>query len=416
MHDAIALFDPISSAAFLKPAAKELGFKVVGVFTKPIDLFCEIFHTSKEALFSNCDEVIVAESLEEILRQLKLSKFAIKAAVAGIDSGVTLTDQVCNALGLWSNPIVLSNARSDKGAMRKRLKEKGLSCPDFQLCTSEKEALAFAEYHSFPLVIKTPQGAATSQVYVCHDMRELTKNFHDIMDRKDFYGRIAKHAVIEEYIFGEEYVVNTFSDGKDVHITDVWVYEKIDTKTFKNIYYNIILLFPIQIPSLQPLLHEATKIVEAFGIERGSAHLEIKDDPRRGPTLIEINPRLAGARMPFLLKEHSNFDPYKKTIEVFRYGQAEMPKPIAMKKHCAIACCPIHESGNVEKISGIDAIEKLSSYEAHVLNIKPEDHLTATTDLTSTPLLVFLAHEERVKLLQDLEKVHKLFSVSFKAK
>lgn len=412
--DAVALFDPVSSAVFLKPAAKELGFKVVGVFTKPIALFCETFHTTQQALFSGCDELVVAESKEEILEKLKRSKFFIRGVIAGIDSGTGLADEISHELHLWSNPLELSNARRDKGAMRELLKRKGLSCPDFRLCHSKKELLAFAEKHTFPLVIKTPKGAATSQVYVCNHLEELVKNFHAIMEEKDFYGRHAEYAVVEEYICGKEYVVNTFSSNGNVYATDLWVYEKIDTDSFKNVYYNIISL-PVEDPASKPLANHAIQLVKAFGIERGAAHLEIKDDPKKGPILIEINPRLAGARMSFLLKEHSNFDPYKKSIEVFVKGKTEMPSVITLKKHCAIALCPLLEGGKVEKIMGIELVEKLDSYESHLLNIKPGDTVTPTSNLTGMPFIVFLAHSNRAELLRDLEQVHALFSVSFRA-
>ncbi len=158
------------------------------------------------------------------------------------------------------------------------------------------------------------------------------------------------------------------------------------------------------------------KLGQAFEVKRGPAHLEIMDDPQRGPTLIEINARLAGARIPLFMKKHSNFDPYKKTIEVLVHGKTAVPDPIIMKKHCAWVCCPIFESGKVEKIKGIDAIEKLSSYDGHQLNIQPGDLITATTDFSSMPLVVFLAHEKRAQLLKDVEKTHALFGVTFSEK
>jgi hypothetical protein len=117
--------------------------------------------------------------------------------------------------------------------------------------------------------------------------------------------------------------------------------------------------------------------------------------------------------MPLFLKEHSNFDPYKKTIEVFVHGKTEIPHPITTKKHFAVVCCPILESGTIKTIGGIEAIERLPSYEAHVLNVKPGDLFTATTDMSMTPLFVFLAHPDRTHLLQDVEQAHSLFSLTF---
>lgn len=410
--DAIALFDPISSAAFLKQSVKDFGLHVIGVFTRPIPVFKEHYHTTEDALFLHCDEVIVAETKEEIIQQLQRSKFTIKAAVAGIDSGVGLADQVAHELGLWSNPLELSNARRDKGEMRQILQKHGFSCPAFTLCKTDEDVINFAQNHPFPLVIKTPKGAATSQVYICEDVDSLRKSFQDILHHDNFFGERAKYAVLEEYIGGKEYVVNTFSDGKNVYATDVWYYDKINTEEFKNIYYNVIFQ-SLTSPSFQPLCKYAVAVVRAFGIQRGPAHLEIKDDPRRGPTLIEINSRLAGARMPLFLKDHSNFDPYRKTIEVFVQGKTEIPHPIVVNKHCAVALCPVLQGGKVENIAGIEAITKLDSYESHILTIQPGDKLVSTTDMTTTPLLVFLANADQNQLMKDIQNTHQLFHVTF---
>lgn len=413
-QEAIVIFDPVSSSAFLKPIAREMGFKVVEVFTKPLDLFTKVFHTTQKVLFSDSDETIISESKEEIVQKLKQMPLKIKAAITGIDSGALLADQICEALNLWGNDIALSSARTNKGEMRKVLKENGLSCPDFTLCTTEKEATTFATSHSFPLVIKTPQGAAGSHVYVCHNEKELVQNFHAIMDQKDIYGRRAKHAILEEYISGKEYVVDTFHDGEKIYTTDIWVYEKIDTKSAQNVYYNVILL-PLEDPALKPFIDYAEKVTRAFGILRGPAHLEIKDDPRKGPTLIEINPRLAGARFQLHLRNHTNFDPYKKTIEVFVHGKTKIPHPIRIKEQCAIAFCPTLEGGKIQSIRGIEEIEKLESYQSHVLNIRIGEVCAPSTDLTTIPLVVYLAHTDRHQLLKDLERAHALFLLRFEA-
>jgi biotin carboxylase len=410
--DAIALVDPISSAAFLKTAAHEMGLKVIGIFTRPIEVFVEHYHVSDEVLFSDCDEVIIAREQEQIIEQLKRSDYVIKAVIAGLDSGVMLADLICHNFKLHCNPQELSTARRDKGEMRKVLKKNSLPVPAFELCFKEKDVRSFAERHPFPLVIKTPHGAATSQVYICEKLEDLLEKFEEIMEKENFFGERVNNAVLETYISGKEYAVNTFSDGEKVYITDIWVYDKIDSESFKNVYYNVISL-PLTDPVCKTLIEEGLKVVDAFELIRGPGHLEFKDDPKLGPTLVEINARLAGARMPLFMKQHSNFDPYQKTIEVFLHGKAKVPQHIVMHKHCAVAFCPIFKQGKILEVRGVDLIQKLESYEDHTLNVKPGDRLTSTTEMTTTPLLVFLAHKDRAKLLHDLEMVHSLFSITF---
>lgn len=410
MEEAIVIVDPVSSSLFLKPVIKEMGYKLIGVFTRPLSDFHAAFHFTDEILLAGCDEVIIGDEKEKVLKELKKSKFKIRAAFPGLDSGVLLADEISHALHLFGNPLANSKARREKGAMRALLKKKGFSCPDYQACKTEKELVDFAKAHTFPLVVKTPLGAGTQNVFICNDLNRLVRKFHTILEETDFFGCRAEYAIVEEYIAGKEYIVNTFSDGEHAYVTDIWVYEKIDTQNFHNVYYNCLTL-SLDDPSLKPLIDLAVKLAEAFEVKRGPAHLEIKDDPRMGPTLIEINARFAGARIPLMIKNSSNFDPYKKTIEVLVHGKTKVPQPIVMKKQCAFVCCPVLETGRIEEISGIEAIQKLPSYDAHQLNVKLGDSIVPTTDLTSIPFFVFLAHADHAQLLHDVERVHSLFTV-----
>ncbi len=79
-----------------------------------------------------------------------------------------------------------------------------------------------------------------------------------------------------------------------------------------------------------------------------------------------------------------------------------------------IALCPLFEGGKVQKILGIEAIEQLESYDSHILHIHEGDSVQPSTHLATTPLLVYLAHEDQSQLLKDTELAHELFVVELK--
>lgn len=408
--DAVVLVDPIGSGEGLKKAVHELGFKIFAIFTRPLSLFEAQFHMTEKELINNCDYVLFSDDLKVILSSVKSHHFKIKAAMTGIDSGSEIADHICDELGLPSNLYELSSARRDKGLMRKLLKEKGFACPDFAICQTEKELQYFIRVHSFPLVVKTPKGAATSHVYVAQSESEALKAFHKIMAEEDFFGLRASSAVIEEYIEGEEYIVNTFSDGSETYVTDMWLYQKIDTKEVQNIYYSAISL-PLAEKKYEELQKAGIAISKAFGVLKGPAHLEIKNDRRLGLTLVEIGARLSGTRVPALVQQFTNFDPFKMCVEVFLKGAVQMPKSIEYRKHFAIALCPIFESGSIKKIEGVEAIESLPSFISLQIRVKVGEYFQGTSDLTTIPLTVFLAFENRDQLQKDLDAVHRLFQL-----
>ncbi|HSW73442.1 MAG TPA: hypothetical protein VLG44_08580, partial [Chlamydiales bacterium] len=151
-----------------------------------------------------------------------------------------------------------------------------------------------------------------------------------------------------------------------------------------------------------------------FKIVRGPAHIELKVDPKKGPVLIEVGARLAGVRIPQEVKKYSNFDHYKATIEVFVKGETTFPKRLIFTRHFAVVLCPLLEGGTVKKISGIEEITKLSGYEFHLLSLKVGERVASSTHQASIPLLVFLAHQDRKKLMAEMKMVHELFQVEIK--
>lgn len=410
--NAVVLLDPAGSGEGLKKSAKELGLAVLAVFTEPLEFYQKEFFLSEELLLKNCDEVLFSKDRETIFKWLQKSHFPIRAVIAGLDSGTELADQIAHHLNLPCNPIESSAARRNKGEMRRLLKRKGLPYPDFALCSSEQEAIDFAESHSFPLVMKPPQGAGTNLVYVCEDLSSLKEAFHKIYGHLDFFREPIAQVVLEEYLFGKEYIVDAFSDGKKVHITDLWLYEKIHSESFKNIYWSAI-SFPLSDPAFSQLKQKAQNLIQAFDIKKGPAHLEMKDDPKRGFVLIEIAARLPGAGIPEFLKNFSNFDPYRTTIEVFMYGKTAIPEPIVCTKHFAIALCPSLRGGKIKELHGLESIRKLKSYFNLRLRVQKGEVISQTTYLTTTPLVVFLAHENRGQLIKDLEEAHALFQIEF---
>ena len=409
--NAIALFNPISSGALLKQTAKELGYKVIGVFTQSVKSIEEIYHvTDSKILFQHCDEIIIEENEEEIFRQLQQLPYLIKACIAGTEGGVEIASQMAHRFHLFGNSPSTANATRNKGEMRKKLKASGLSCPGFAICSSEQQAIHFAKTHSYPLMIKAPDGVGSSQIFECHNIDDVIHGFRSVYGKPNFYGSICHTCVIEEYIAGPEYAIDTFSDGKSVHPTDIWLCEKITFGSYRNIYYNMILLPPDD-PTLQPIIDYAVQIAKLFGVQRGVAHIEVKNDPRRGVTLIELGSRMAGVLVPELVKKYSNFDPYRATIEVFVKGQTAVPTPIHYKKYPQIAFFPQFETGIVKRISGLEAIEKLPSYDFHRINIKEGDLILPTSHLGEIPLLCYFSNSDRTSVSKDAARAHELFHI-----
>lgn len=409
----IAFIDPAGAVGHFKIAAKESGYRVVSIFLQTPHFYADVYHEKRESLIEGCDAFLFSRDFDETLEYLRQQK-GLCAVISATEGGVEWGERLAHALRLRSNPIRHTAARRDKGKMRERLRNAALNHPDFAFCTTPQELERFAHNHLFPLVIKEPKGATSSGVFICHSIDELLSRFHHLLSRPGLYEARPEGVVIEEYVGGQEYIVDLFADGAKVHVTDMWAYDKIDTPFAANLYYNAITI-PLDDPAVAPVADYALQVADAFEIHYGPAHIEIKDDPVRGPTLIEIGARLSGARVPLMVRAHSNFDPFQATIDVYAHGRAHIPEPISFSSHCAIAFCPSLLSGTVRSIHGIDPISALPSYENHWLALHPGDPIAPSTTFTTSPLTVFLAHPDRQQLLTDVEAVHRLFEIRLTA-
>ncbi len=409
--EALALFEPLSAGIRLKQAAQTLGFHVIGIYAHAKKTYEEC-GLKEEDYSKHCDTVIFEEDFEKILKKLKAFPHPIKGCIAASELGVEFTEKAASCLGLISNPKDPMNARRDKGQMRKLLMKGGLCCPEFSICSSIQEVKQFALNHSFPLVIKTPKGAASDLVFICRTLEHLLARFEEIIRSKNIFGSHTDQAIVEEYVGGKEYIINTFSDGNQVFVTDVWIYDKIQVGELTALYYNT-LFVPLEEASIQPLIAYAKKVTSLFKIEKGPAHLEVKDDPQKGPTLIEIGARLSGGSIPYLIRKYSNFDPFFSNIEIFTKGKAKLEQPISHKKHLAIVHCPVAEGGKTVRVHGIQEIRELPSYDSHKLSFEEGEIIPASSSLVTIPFHVLLAHENRDPILKDVDKVHELFSIEF---
>jgi biotin carboxylase len=409
--EAVALLDPVSSGAPLIEATTQLGYRAIGIFCQSPDLYPRLYGTTLDAFAARCDEAFCAPHFDEVFSFLQ-GKRDLVAVIPATEGGVEWAERLAQKLHLRGNPIDCVSIRRDKGRMRQRLREAKLSCPDYALCKDLAQLRAFVAAHSFPLVLKTPRSAATNDVFVCGSLPVIEEKFHQIISRPNLYRETVGEVLIEEYIGGHEYVVDVFCDGKRLHVTDCWVYEKIDAEFAQNLYYNTFSL-PLDDPKTAHIRAYGLKVAEVFQIHYGPAHIEIKDDPLRGPTMVEIGARLAGGKIPSLIQHATNFDPFRATVEVFARGTTEVPTPIMYREHCALVMCPSFNSGIVRSIHGIEEIQALPSYFTHILTIKPGDPLVPSVTFNFDPLFVFLSHPDRQQIQADARAVHRLFSVEW---
>lgn len=160
----------------------------------------------------------------------------------------------------------------------------------------------------YPCVVKPVTGAAKRGVY-------FVSNAEDFLQVIEYTKQFTEDIIIEEYISGREFSVETISFKGNHYMIQITEKENSGPPHFVELAHHQ----PADL--YQNLKDKIAKIVEDIlkrvGFENGAAHIEIKIDCNGNVYLIEVNPRGGGDEISSCLVELSTgYDYIKAIIEV----------------------------------------------------------------------------------------------------
>ena len=336
----------------------------------------------------------------------------------GNEKGVILASRLSSDLGLLCNPIENLDAMTLKDEMQKRLAENNLRHIRGQTVTSIDEAIKFYDDENLKqVVIKPIYSAGSSSVRICANKEEMIASLNELFDDTNYYGEDNSEMLIQEFISGDEYIVNTVSCQGDHRVTLVWKYHKVKTSEGAIIYDTCHTVNELNIGEAE-MIEYAYKVADAIGIQYGPVHGEymIDDD---GPVLIEVNCRPCGGHMDseFLDRisgQHetdSILDSYLKP----EHFSEEKKKPYRLFAHGVVKffIAPKDILADSSPMTNISL--KLASHHRTSLpnSFETLHPFVKTIDLNSSCGLVYLVHENLFALHHDLEFLRKVESKAF---
>lgn len=230
------------------------------------------------------------DELPQLLEELK--KHRVKAILPGCESGVPLADALLEHFDLPRNDFALSSARRNKYLMIETIKRGGLS-PIEQFKSGKLEEILqwYGSKIRERVVIKPLSSASSDGVFYCHDAAEIEKAFNTVINTKDVFGDTNHELLLQEFIPGDEFIVNTVSCEGLHHVVDIWKGVSNDANKVSNDIYAE--LIHANTTEHQQLSDYVKKVLDCLGIKNGAAHAEIRLTPL-GPCLIEVGARMAG--------------------------------------------------------------------------------------------------------------------------
>jgi len=342
------------------------------------------------------------DDFDAVVEQLRPYEFA--AVIPGTETGVIAAERLAHRFGLPVNNPNLLYARRDKYLMQKALEDAGLAFINSLLTPHVEEAIAWFKENRFArVIIKPARSAGTDGVRSCKSEEEIRDYFaHSYLNKYDGAGNFNDALVLQEYIEGDEMIVNCVSRrGKHV-LTDVLLYNKLLTDSGVPVYEASRLIHKLD-ARMEEAVNYAYKVLDALGISYGSSHSEIKLTPK-GPVLIETGARIMGSTPP-IYYDALGYNLVDRSLDAYLDDEAferGAQLPYAPQKHLLAKFFISNKEAKVTEVTAQKTLPLLESFAAcnfNTLSITKQLH--KTIDMPSKPGDCLLINQDERALLRD---------------
>jgi hypothetical protein len=217
---------------------------------------------------------------------------------------------------------------------------------------------------------------------------------------------------VQEFIKGEEYVVNTVS-YKGIHkITDVWHKHKDNIGGIAlNDFAEIISPMNSAYSAIANYLPE---VLDALGIVYGAGHTEIMIVDGKA-LLIETAARLEGSIDPSAVNETVGHNHVSRLMDIYLRPDllSLIESRYKIKKYARHVFLRSFTGGNVIHTPDTKDIVKLDSFHSMSLSLDKGDILLKTTSLVDFPGFVYLVSEDKNKVIEDYNQLREYEQIMY---
>ncbi|QWF84505.1 ATP-grasp domain-containing protein [Amycolatopsis sp. CA-230715] len=209
----------------------------------------------------------------------------------------------------------------DKGTQRAVSQAAGVPVPAFAVARTVEAAMAAARRIGPPVVVKPVRGSGSLGVLRCTDEKQVGKHAAELLGRTTNERGLAAPAevLVEREIDGTEYSVETFGDA----VISLVRKHLGPLPQFVELGHDV----PAAVDDRdrELLTGTALRALRALGLGWGAGHVEIRISAGEA-FLIEVNPRLAGGRIPDLVRLSTGIDLVRAQVAA-AMGSEERPLP-----------------------------------------------------------------------------------------
>jgi hypothetical protein len=394
------IVDPLAGGRFLPDEFAERGIPCIAVLSAPVPAdFGLSFYPDKFARVFSFDG-----DLEALVG--RLADYAPACVMIGLETGVELADRLARHLGLPGNDPRTSERRCDKFVMQETLHAQGMrAIPQARVADVDAARSWLAARDSWPVIVKPTNSAGSDGVTLCHTIEQALGAVDALLGAVNLLGHTNHSVLLQHYLQGREWVVDTVScDGRHV-VTNVTRYLKQVTSDGNVIYRHCEYLSPAD-PAHAELIAYALGVNDALEIRFGSAHHEIiiTDD---GPTLVEVNPRMHGADASRALRWCFPVTQIDLSVDAYVDPTSFDAKAAREFRFTNFMIAHYLISGAAGTISAVASGADLDAIPSFRLGHLPPvgKRIGKTVSLTSAPGYIWLVSEDEAALWRDQKRL-----------
>jgi len=353
---------------------------------------------------------------------------AIVACIPGAETGVLLADQLAERLGTRANPTGLSAARRNKFLMGEAVRAAGVRAVAQTKAATWPEAKAFLDAldqkaeRRFPLVVKPVESAGSDDVFKCHSEQDVKDAVEHITGKINGLGNANDAALVQEFLRGDEYVVDAVSRDGVHKVVAIWKYDKRSVNGANFVYFGMSLVDFFgddadQAEIARILAAYADDVRDALQITDGPSHMEVKLDPEtRRPCLVEVGARCHGAEGFWIsiAKECCRDDQATAALDAYldpaRFDERPPLPPPTLHASGCIKYLLTHKAGTLQAVDqkALATLTSLPSYRGHEIFLDLGKPVIPTKDCFSWGGCVKLTHLDQAQRDADYAVIARL--------
>lgn len=412
MNNVAVIVDGYGPAKYFSKYFKQYGYECIHVQSTIEPLPALSIFNKDDYLTNIIHDGDLQKTIDTLTIYAAQNHKIIYCVIPGIEPGVILADQLSESLQLITNGTEKSKSRRDKFLMTEELTKQGIPTVKYYKSNNLHHILLWVQLNrSWPVVLKPLDSAGTNGVFVCQNFAEIETAFNKIYKKVNNMGLVNDEVLVQSFLAGKEYIVNSVSFEGEHYISDIWYGKKAYIPGHGFIYDREELL-PYSGKVQNQIIPYIKRVLSALSINYGPAHSEIMLT-ENGPILIETGARIGGGVNPIVTDECLGHNQIELSVLAYinpKLFTSRTANTYQLKKEGMWVILASNYDGIVTDITHLDNLKTLPSVRQMSIKVSPGERLQKTLCLSTSPGSFHLAHQNRLVIEHDYQMIQSVFN------